>query len=254
MSTRVGVGRSRPTLTPLARRGDRAGTPAAVADTLTIERIDAPDAEAPGNSVTVTASISCQAVPFTNCEAAVTFSLGDETLRVPQSGTRDIPEAGRDEFSATFTMPQSSASIGVEALEQGAAGRFNVEDEASVPIEAITEQEKTQRAVVGFVPWTLGGAGIGAGAASLTDRPVAGGAIAGGGVGVATKVVAENIGGFPNLGNIVPEFPTTAVLATAALLGAAALLLIVTPLDEILLGSSLGAAASSAVSRAAPSQ
>lgn len=218
----------------------RVGQPQAIADTLTIERVDAPNAEAPGNSVTVTVTVSCQAAPFTNCEAAVRFQMGDQEQRVPQAGVRDISEGARDQFSATFQMPPSSTSVVVEALEQGSLGRFNVEDSAQVPIESITEGEKIQRDVISFVPWVVGGGAVGGGAAQLTNRSTVGGVAAGAGAGVASKVVLNQLGGI-SVGQLVPEFPTTAVLATAGLLGTAALLLVLTPLDEALLGTSVAA-------------
>lgn len=200
------------------------GRPQATTDTLTIERLDAPDAEAPGRSVTVTATVSCQAVPFTNCEAAVRFTMGDQVRRVPESGVEDIGEAATRKFTTTFEMPESSTSIVVEALEQGSLGRFNVEDTAEIPVEAITQQEKTIREIGAFVPWAIGGGALGFGIAQVGDRPVLGGTLIGSGGGVASKVVVDQLGGV-DFGAVVPEFPTGAVLATAALLGAGALLL-----------------------------
>jgi hypothetical protein len=198
--------------------------PAATTDTLTIERVDVPETAVPGEGVTVTATVSCQASPFTQCEAALRFTLGNQQVRVPQAGNRSIGEAAQDKFQATFNMPPDSTSVVVDALEQGSLGRWNVEDSAEVPIEAVTRQEKRQQQVLEFVPWALGGGAVGGGAAQLSNRNLVGGGVAGVGAGIATKLVADNIGGL-GIGGLIPEFPTTAVLATAALLGAGALLL-----------------------------
>lgn len=232
--------RLRGTINPLTRIGEP--QPAAItSDRLTVESLDAPDAEAPGESFTVRATISCQAPLFTNCEAAARFSFGGDVRRVPSGGFQDIGEGTQQTFEATFTMTETSGPVTVEALESGPGG-VNVEDQASSSIESITQGQKVQRDVISFVPWAVGGGAIGGGAAQLTGRSAVAGGAAGVGAGVATKVVANQIGGIPNLGQIIPEFPTTAVLATAGLLGAAGVLLWVTPLDEVIFGQNVGGA------------
>lgn len=191
--------------------------PQELTDVLTIERVDAPDLVSPGDNVTVSATVSCAAPLFTACEAAVRFSALGQEKRVPATGNTQIGEGTQQTFSASFQAPDSSFSVTIEAIEIGASP--NVEDSANQPIQVASPAEVT---IQNWAPWVVGGGGVGLGAAQLTGRdPLAGGAV-GIGAGVGTKLALNQLGGFQIP---VPEFPTTAVLATAALLGAGALLL-----------------------------
>lgn len=194
--------------------------PQELTDVLTIERVDAPDLVSPGDNVTVSATVSCAAPLFTACESAVRFSALGQEKRVPASGSTDIGEGTQQTFSASFQAPDSSFSVTIEAIEFGdVSGAPNVEDSAEAPIQVSSPAEVT---IQNWAPWVVGGGGVGLGAAQLTGRdPLAGGAV-GIGAGVGTKLALNQLGGFQIP---VPEFPTTAVLATAALLGAGALLL-----------------------------
>lgn len=221
---------------PLSRVGGRRPGVQAVTDQLTIENVSAPDSVVPGETVTITARISCQTTPFTDCEAAARFIFGDQEQRVPTSGVVNIPENGEDTFSATFQMPQSTTTLVIEAIERGAVGGFNVEDTAELTIEAVTQQEKTQQKLLSFAPFVVGGGAIGAGAAQFTDRPVVGGAAVGAGVGAGAKLATDGLGGAGGggLGNLIPSFPTVPVLAVAALLTAGALFFVATPTGRAL--------------------
>lgn len=214
----MAVSRSAPGL----RRVGSGARRLALQDDLTIENVAAPSQAVPGDQLQVTALIRCRAIPGTDCESAARFTLGSQEVRVPTDGTRRIPEAGRERFNATLTMPQTSSSLVIEAIETGPFGREGVLDTVQHPIQAVTRQQNLLSNSLQFAPWAVAGSGIGGGIAGFRNSPVTTGVAAGAGAGVGAKLLVDQLGGVRSFIPQIPEFPTTAVLATAALLGAGA--------------------------------
>lgn len=147
-----------------------------------------------------------------------------------QNKTAEVGQLnGRGEtapFELTIPAPQTAGgtiSVRLQAQRkppQPTAGWTT--DNTSGPHETnvLTESEKLRQDAIGYVPWVVGGGAIGIGAAGLGGHSRVGGIAAGAGAGVATKIISEQ-----STGDIVPDFPTVPVVATAALLAGAGLLL-----------------------------
>lgn len=205
-------------VTGLSRVGSSVGAgPAAITDQLTIERVSVPRVAAPGSPVPVQVTISCQATPFTNCEAALRVTTPSEERRVPQGGTRDISEGTSHTFSVSVSMSQGNMPVTIEALEAGPTGAFNVEASTERTVQAATQAEA---AVINWGPWLVGGGTIGAGAAYFMNESPLVGAGLGAGVGAGARV---GIRQFPSI-----DLPSIGLieLTGAAIVGGLGLILL----------------------------
>lgn len=156
--------------------------------------------------------------------------------------------SGRGEtsqFSVTVPAPATAGqtvSIRVKAQRNPPARNVWETDNTSGPhqVNILTQTQKVTSNAIETAPWLLGGGTAGVGVARLSGRanqqlPAA---ALGGAVGLGAKMALD-----AQQGQVIPDFPTTAVLATAALFGAGALFFQLAP------GSDLARAAEDRVAR-----
>lgn len=187
------------------------------------------EVDVPG-SVVAGRSIEISGVVGFDCPACV---IGRQIRVVAKvTGQEDRTEnvgvlSGRGEtapFDFSIPAPQtpgSTVTVRLEAQElfpldptgwntDSTAGPFDV--------NVVSQGGKVVGEATAIAPFAIGGGALGVGGAHLADRSLVGGGLAGAGVGVGAKLLLDQVGG-----DIVPDFPTVPVVATAALLGAGAL-------------------------------
>lgn len=129
------------------------------------------------------------------------------------------------EIAAPPTSGQSlTIRVRAEHLNQGSAISNDWKVDNTVgpfEVNAVTEGEKARETATNFAPWAIGGAALGAGVASYTERDPLIGGVVGGGVGIGARTLSEQGG----IGGIVgiPEVNPIQAVTLAALLGGGAL-------------------------------
>lgn len=129
------------------------------------------------------------------------------------------------QFSFSIPAPQEAGqevTIRLKAERNPPIGGWETDNtEGPFSVNIVSTSTDVVNTAVAWAPWAIGGGAIGVGGAQVTDRPLVAGGLVGAGAGVSAKILSTELGG----ANIDLGFPLMPVVATAALLGAGALLL-----------------------------
>lgn len=185
---------------------------------------DIPNSAAAGETVAIrgTVRMNC-AITITPVATRVIITIPGVEERTVDLGKLSCGDTS--EFNETIPVPNQpgttmQVNLDLQTNPPGPLTGWGTRQRFDKTVAILSRGGQTVRSVTEFVPWAIGGGAVGVGAAGLAQTSPLIGGIGGLGVGVAAKLAADEF-----QGRVIPEFPTTAVLATAALFGTGAILL-----------------------------
>lgn len=256
MSTRLArIGESTAGIgTPASIDPDRFNEASAIPEVFNgavLDDLSIPTTVAAGDVLTVSGRVTLDCPLCSSDREVRVVAVTDDSEYIDNVGEL----SGRDIFggnqSARFSIdipapsePGQTINVRLKAQRNPPVGGWETDNtHGPVQVTTVGQGEQTARSALTYAPWAAGGGAVGYGAATFAGRSPVGGAVAGVGAGVATKLITEQ-----TRGDILPDFPTTEVLALAGLLGAGALFLSTSGAGEI--GQGIGRSARTALDEA----